>query len=90
MGDVSLCRRDNGATGPRATHPDPGGFPLKALPRLFFVTLLAITATGCVFIDGEHVDMDDWRSEQDDNREAISQLSIGMSREAVVDRCGTP
>ncbi len=63
---------------------------MKALPRLFFVTLLAITATGCVFIDGEHVDMDDWRSEQDDNREAISQLSIGMSREAVVDRLGTP
>ena len=63
---------------------------MKALPRLMLVTLLAATVTGCVFIDGEHVDRDDWRSAQEDNREAISRLSIGMSREAVVERLGTP
>ena len=64
--------------------------PSKALPTFLLVTLIALTASGCVFIDGEHVASDDWRSEQKDNREAISDLSIGMSRDAVVDRLGTP
>ncbi|MHA7817989.1 MAG: DUF3192 domain-containing protein [Pseudohaliea sp.] len=63
---------------------------MNTLPRLMLATLLVATVTGCVFIDGEHGDTDDWRSAQEDNREAISQLSIGMSQDAVVDRLGTP
>jgi len=52
--------------------------------------LLTLGSTGCVFIDGERVDLDDWREEQRDNREAISRLEIGSSRETVVERLGTP
>lgn len=63
---------------------------MKALPRLLLITLFTVTATGCVFIDGEQVSTDDWRDEQKDNREAISQLSIGLSLDAVVERLGTP
>lgn len=52
--------------------------------------LLALCCTACVIIDGERVDLDDWREAQRDNREAISQLEIGASRASVVDRLGTP
>lgn len=63
---------------------------MKTLLRLSFVALLATAASGCVFIDGEYVDRDDWRGEQKDNREMISKLEIGMDRVSVVDKLGTP
>ena len=63
---------------------------MKTLLKVSFVAMLLTAVSGCVFIDGEYVDRDDWRGEQKDNREAISQLEIGMDREAVVQRLGTP
>jgi Protein of unknown function (DUF3192) len=60
------------------------------LAQILIVILLSLTAAGCVFIDGERVDVDDWRNEQRDNREAISKLEIGMSRSAVLDQLGAP
>jgi hypothetical protein len=63
---------------------------VKAFLKLCVVGLLVSSAAGCVIIDGEHVDVDDWRKNQEDNRAAISQLSIGMSRSAVIDELGTP
>ncbi|TGD75862.1 DUF3192 domain-containing protein [Mangrovimicrobium sediminis] len=52
--------------------------------------LFSLLTAGCVFIDGEHVKDTDWEVEQRDNRAAISKLEIGMTREAVLDRLGTP
>lgn len=58
--------------------------------RITFVSALVVLASGCVFIDGEYVDRDDWQEMQRDNRQAISLLEIGMSRNAVVSDLGTP
>ena len=58
--------------------------------RLCLVASLSLIATGCVFIDGKHVNKDDWWDTQRDNREAISRLDIGMEREAVIARLGAP
>jgi hypothetical protein len=58
--------------------------------RIAAVSLLTLTAAGCVIIDGERVSHDDWRDTQQENRAAISQLEIGMSQQAVLDRLGTP
>ncbi|MBN7796864.1 DUF3192 domain-containing protein [Parahaliea mediterranea] len=61
-----------------------------SLAQFMVVILLALSAVGCVFIDGELVDHDSWKSEQRDNREAISRLQIGMSRADVLEQLGTP
>ncbi|GAB5413521.1 MAG: DUF3192 domain-containing protein [Congregibacter sp.] len=58
--------------------------------RLAAVSTLLFLVSGCVFIDGEYVSHDDWKEIQRDNREAISQLEIGMSRDAAMDKLGTP
>jgi hypothetical protein len=58
--------------------------------RLGLVALLSIAATGCVYVNGENVGIDDWKKEQRVNREEISNLEIGMTRGAVVNRLGTP
>jgi hypothetical protein len=58
--------------------------------RLFLIALLSLSASGCVFIDGEYVSHDDWRADQRDNREAISRLELGELRIAVVEKLGTP
>ena len=63
---------------------------MKSLVRFCAVSLLTLAAAGCVYIDGEHVDDNDWREEQRDNRALISQLDVGMERDAVVQRLGVP
>jgi hypothetical protein len=63
---------------------------VKPMLKLGAALLIILTATGCVYIDGERVDTDDWRDTQRDNREAISKLEIGMSRTAVQERLGAP
>jgi len=63
---------------------------VKTLTRICLVALLSVVASGCVFIDGEHVKVDDWRDDQRDNRQMISQLEIGSTRSAVVQEMGTP
>jgi outer membrane protein assembly factor BamE (lipoprotein component of BamABCDE complex) len=63
---------------------------VKPFANLCLVALISLGTTGCVFIDGEHVTRDDWRDDQRDNREMISQLEIGSTRTAVVKSLGTP
>lgn len=63
---------------------------LHRLITLCTAFLLALAASGCVYIDGERVSGDDWRETQRVNRDVINQLEIGLSRGAVVDRLGTP
>lgn len=63
---------------------------MKSLTRICFIALLAVAASGCVFIDGEHVKVDDWRDDQRDNRKMISQLEMGSTRSEVVEEMGTP
>ena len=63
---------------------------MKPVLQIGLVALLALTSTGCVYINGERVGHDDWREEQRVNREAISQLAIGTPRSDVVRKLGTP
>ena len=63
---------------------------VKPVLQIGLVALLALTSTACVYINGERVGHDDWREEQRVNREAISQLDIGMPRSDVVRKLGTP
>jgi hypothetical protein len=58
--------------------------------RLCLLTLLSLSVTGCISIDGAHVSRDDWKEVQRDNREMIARLEIGDSRSAVISRLGTP
>lgn len=63
---------------------------MKHFVHACLITLLFVSATGCVFIDGKHVDRDDWRENQRDNREMISQLELGVNSSVVVERLGIP
>ena len=63
---------------------------MKSLLSAAFAAVLVGTATGCVYIDGERVNTDDWRDEQRENRVEISDLSMGMNRERVVAKLGAP
>lgn len=61
-----------------------------SLAQFMVVILMVLSVAGCVVIGGEHVDHDGWKDEQRENREAISKLAIGMSRDEVLDQLGTP
>ena len=63
---------------------------MKTAIRLSLAALLVLGTTGCVYIDGERVGHDDWREEQRINSEMISQLEMGMGRNTVVGKLGTP
>lgn len=63
---------------------------MKPFANFCLVALICLSASGCVFIDGEYVKHHDWRDDQRDNREMISQLEIGSTRAAVINRLGTP
>lgn len=63
---------------------------MNHLMRLGLVAILSLAATGCVYVNGENVGIDDWQKEQRVNRKEISELEIGMTRGAVIDRLGTP
>lgn len=60
-----------------------------SLAQYLVVVLLMLSAAGCVVIQTDGPG-DDWRDEQRSNRDAISQLQIGMSQEEVRQRLGTP
>lgn len=62
---------------------------MKTPIRFLVLALLTFSTAGCVIIDGEYAGHD-WRDEQRDNREAISQLQLGTSRDAVLTRLGPP
>jgi len=63
---------------------------LNTLSRFALVATLSALVTGCIYVDGEYVDRDDWRDAQDHNREAISQLKLGTASRDVVADLGTP
>jgi hypothetical protein len=63
---------------------------VNILAKLCTAALVTVALSGCVYVNGKQVDMDDWRETQSNNREAISKLNVGMSRSAVIDRLGTP
>ncbi len=63
---------------------------MKSLSRLFLVALLTTTATGCIYVNGEKINTDDWKETQTTNREAISELDLGLSTQAVKDQLGAP
>ena len=59
--------------------------------KLVAFAIITLTLTGCVIVNGEpgwH--SSDWEDEQRENREAIAALEIGMERQDVVGRLGTP
>ena len=52
---------------------------------------LVTTLSGCVIVGGDgDMDWEDWRHEQRENQAVISDLELGIARELVVDRLGTP
>ncbi len=57
--------------------------------RLAAVAVFSVLASGCVYINGELVS-DDWKHEQRDNRQQISQLEMGTPRSAVMESMGLP
>lgn len=63
---------------------------MNALPRLLAIVSFLLLTTGCVYVGGEHMDNEDWRVTQRDNREAISSLEIGITRLEVMERLGVP
>lgn len=63
---------------------------MNRITRVCLVALLVFSAAGCVYIDGEYVNRDDWREAEQDNRQFISQLDVGMQRSDVLAKLGTP
>ncbi|MEE4300850.1 MAG: DUF3192 domain-containing protein [Pseudomonadales bacterium] len=66
------------------------------MPRRFrwlTVLPLAVLLSGCVVAigNGDDDDWDDgWSKRQRENREAIADLELGLRRDTVIDRLGTP
>lgn len=65
---------------------------MTLLNRLLLVALLATatTGTGCVYVNGENIGGSDWQDEQRNNREAISNLKLGLSISEVREKLGAP
>lgn len=63
---------------------------MKTLSRFFAIALLASATTGCIYVDGERIDTNDWKQTQHHNRERISQLELGLSTDAVISDLGAP
>ena len=63
---------------------------MKTLSRFCIVALLSVAATGCVYVNGEKINTDDWKDTQEVNRSAISELDLGLSTQAVKDQLGAP
>ena len=64
---------------------------MKTLFIILISTLLFSALSGCVIVAGEHDgNNDNWRSEQRDNRELISNLKLNITRSVVFDQLGVP
>ncbi|TQV72278.1 DUF3192 domain-containing protein [Aliikangiella marina] len=65
---------------------------MKQLLNLAAASLLAVSLSGCIIVDGEYRDWNDsdWKSEQRENRSLISRLELNESRQRVVSRLGAP
>lgn len=61
--------------------------------RTLAVLPIALLLTGCVVAIGNDDDWDDhdgWSKRQRENREAIADLELGLRRDVVMERLGTP
>ena len=64
---------------------------MKYLLNLSIAALLLTALTGCISINGSHNwDGDNWETNQEKNRKAISELAVGTERSAVLLRLATP
>ena len=63
---------------------------VKNFSRLLVATFLTVMGTGCVYVNGEQIDAGNWQEIQHTNREAISQLQLGSTTQAVKDKLGSP
>lgn len=63
---------------------------MTRISRFLLIVLVASATTGCVYVNGEHISNSDWKDTQRHNREAISNLELGTSAQAVIDELGTP
>ncbi len=59
--------------------------------RTFAIVPLALILSGCVVAIGNDDDWDEsWSKRQRENREAIADLELGLRRDTVIQRLGTP
>jgi outer membrane protein assembly factor BamE (lipoprotein component of BamABCDE complex) len=65
---------------------------MNTVTKSIFAVLLFASLSGCVVVNGKHHSWSDgdWKDEQRDNRQAISELEIGLARNQVVGQLGTP
>ncbi len=63
---------------------------MKSSISVALAVFLGLSTTGCVYVNGERISHEDWRDEQRENRQVISQLEMGMARGDVVGKLGTP
>ena len=63
---------------------------LKLVANLALVAAITVSTSGCIYINGEKINVDDWREAQLIQREAISQLQLGQSLDAVKAELGVP
>lgn len=66
------------------------GFTLKLLANLALLASITYVSTGCIYVNGEKINVDDWRESQLTQREAISRLQLGQGLDAVTGELGTP
>ncbi|TQV74737.1 DUF3192 domain-containing protein [Aliikangiella marina] len=65
---------------------------MKYLTNIAISAFLASSLTGCVIIDTDDgwEGYSSWKSRQEDNRKAISNLELGTERSAIVSELGAP
>mgnify|MGYP000864756753 FL=1 len=63
---------------------------LKTVANLALLAAITAVTSGCIYINGEKINVDDWRESQLIQREAISQLQLGQSLDAVKAELGVP
>ena len=66
------------------------GFTLKPLANLALLASITFLSTGCIYVNGEKINVDDWRESQVTQREAISRLQLGQGLDAITGELGTP
>ena len=65
---------------------------MKFLVNLTLAAGIALSLSGCIVVGGDHDDWsnNDWKHEQRENREIISELELKMPRSHILDRLGAP
>ncbi len=63
---------------------------MKFLFLTFTVLATVATLPGCIIVNDDNGWYNGWERDQENNREAIAELNIGMDREDVLDRLSAP